>query len=307
MATSNNKVVLITGAASGIGAATARALATRGAKVILVDVEQDSLRRLADELGPATAVSAIADVTDLAAVEAAAESGVSAFGGIDVVVAGAGIASYGSVLHVDPATFRRVIDINVTGVFHTVRAALPHLIERRGYVLVVSSMAAYGAIPGSAAYTASKAGVEHFANALRFEVAHHGVAVGSAHMSWIDTPMVRDVQKDVPTFNDLLAVLPRPLGRVVSLDECVDAFVDGIERRKNHVYVPRWVGLARWLKPVLTSTIVNRRALDRVSTDLPLMDQQAATLGRFTSARHLATGVVPSAPTGAAKEPAGNS
>ena len=73
------------------------------------------------------------------------------------------------------------------GVFHTVRAALPSVIERRGYVLIVSSLAAYAAAPGMAPYDASKAAVEHFANALRLEVAHRGVDVGSAHMSWIDT------------------------------------------------------------------------------------------------------------------------
>ena len=82
------------------------------------------------------------------------------------------------------------------GVFHTVRAALPSVIERRGYVLIVSSLAAYAAAPGLAPYNASKAGVEHFANALRLEVAHHGVDVGSAHMSWIDTPMVREGKDD---------------------------------------------------------------------------------------------------------------
>ena len=91
------------------------------------------------------------------------------------MLANAGIASYGSVLNVDPATFRRVIDVNVNGVFHTVRAALPSVIERQGYILVVSSLAAFAAAPGVTAYNASKAGVEHFANALHLEVDHHGV------------------------------------------------------------------------------------------------------------------------------------
>src|SRR4029079_9997212 len=118
------------------------------------------------------------DVCDLSAMEDAVAQGVARFGGLDVVVANAGIASYGSVLEVDPTTFRRVIDINVNGVFHTVRAALPSLIERRGYVLVVSSLAAFAASPGLVAYHASKAGAEHFANALRPEVAYLGVDVG---------------------------------------------------------------------------------------------------------------------------------
>ncbi|WP_020106360.1 SDR family oxidoreductase [Nocardia sp. 348MFTsu5.1] len=293
MATLRNKVVFITGAGSGIGAATARALAARGAKVILVDVDENSLRQLADELGPKAAISAVADVTDLAAMQAAVDTGVNAFGGIDAVLANAGIASYGSVLHVDPVTFRRVIDINVTGVFHTVRAALPHLIARQGYVLVVSSMAAYVAGPGMAAYAASKAGVENFANALRLEVAHQGVAVGSAHMSWIDTPLVRDSQRDLSTFTEMLDSLPGPLSKLVPVEDCAGAFVRGIERRKRRVYVPRWVGLMRWFKPAFSSAAVGRQLAETVPTTLPLMDQETAALGRFTSARNLATGVVP--------------
>jgi NAD(P)-dependent dehydrogenase (short-subunit alcohol dehydrogenase family) len=90
--------------------------------------------------------------------ERAVAEGVERFGGIDVVVANAGIASYGSVRAVDPAAFKRVLDINMLGVFHTVRAALPSLVERRGYVLVVSSLAAFAASPGLASYNASKAG-----------------------------------------------------------------------------------------------------------------------------------------------------
>ena len=95
-------------------------------------------------------------------------------------------------LEIDPEAFKTVVDVNLMGVFYTVRAALPSVIERRGYVLVVSSLAAFAAAPGMASYDASKAGVEHFANALRLELAHRGVDVGSAHMSWIDTPLVRE-------------------------------------------------------------------------------------------------------------------
>ena len=93
-------------------------------------------------------------------------------------MANAGIATYGSVLQVDPEAFKTLMDVNVLGVFHTVRAALPSVIDRRGYVLIVSSLAAYAPAPGVAPYNAAKAGVEHFANALRLEVAHHGVDVG---------------------------------------------------------------------------------------------------------------------------------
>ena len=152
-------------------------------------------------------LTVVADVRDLAAMQAAAAKAVETFGGIDTVVANAGIASYGSVLNVDPEAVKRVLDVNLLGVFHTVRAALPSIIERRGYVLIVSSLAAFAAAPGMAPYDMSKAGNEHLAHALRLEVAHLGVAVGSAHMSWIDTAMVRDTQTDLP-------VIPRAVGEV---------------------------------------------------------------------------------------------
>src|SRR5262249_23862558 len=154
--------------------------------------------------------------------ERAVAHGVERFGGIDVVMANAGIASYGSVGAVDPEVFRRGIDVNITGVFHTVRAALPELARGRGYVLARSPAAAYGAAPGLAAYHASKAGAEHFANALRIELGYQGVAVGSAHMSWIETPMVQDATDDLGAFREMLTSLPGPLGETTSVQECAD-------------------------------------------------------------------------------------
>ncbi|MBO9521003.1 MAG: SDR family oxidoreductase [Nocardioidaceae bacterium] len=286
MAGVENKVVLITGAARGIGAGTAEALAARGAKLVLTDVDEAPLHELAGRLGPDTALAQVADVTDLDSMERAAAAGIEAFGGIDVTVANAGIATYGSVLQVDPAAFHRLIDINVNGVFHTVRATLPALIERKGYALVVSSLAAFAAAPGLAAYNASKAGVEHFANALRLEVAHQGVAVGSAHMSWIDTPLVQDAKADLKAFNELLASLPYPLSKTTSVQECVDAFVTGIEKRKRRIYVPGWVGAIAKSRAVLNSPAGDRATLKEVPRILPLMDEEVRRLGRSTSARN---------------------
>ncbi|QYB06955.1 SDR family oxidoreductase [Rhodococcus sp. USK10] len=287
MPTLRNKVALVTGAARGIGAETSRALARRGVKLVLIDLDAAPLKALAAELGD-DALAVAADVCDLPAVQKAVDSGVAKFGGIDFVLANAGIASYGSVMQVDPATFKRVIDINILGVFHTVRAALPSVIERKGYILVVSSLAAFAPAPGLAAYNASKAGVEHFANTLRLEVAHRGVAVGSAHMSWIDTPLVQDAKADLTAFNQLLAVLPGPLGKTTSVDPCVAAFVDGLTGRKRRVYVPRWVELVGWLKAVVTSRVGDRNLLPHVPEILPRMDEEVAKLGRSTSARNVA-------------------
>src|SRR6476661_4121854 len=152
----DGKVVLITGGGRGIGSETAKALATHGARLVLTDVDEPALKETVAAIGEDSALGVVADVTDLDAMEDAVAQGVARFGGLDVAVANAGIASYGSVLEVDPATFRRVVDINVNGVFHTVRAALPSIIERKGYVLVVSSLAAFAAAPGMSPYNASK-------------------------------------------------------------------------------------------------------------------------------------------------------
>ena len=291
MSSVRGKVVLITGAARGIGAETARALVKRGAKVVITDVDESTLALIADELGD-NCVSALADVTDLSAMEAAVAAGVERFGGIDLVLANAGIASYGSVLNVDPAAFRKVVDININGVFHTVRAALPSVIERKGYILVVSSLAAFAPAPGLAAYNASKAGAENFASALRLEVKHLGVDVGSAHMSWIDTPLVQDAKKDLSAFAEMLAGLPGPLSKTTTIDKCVDAFVAGLEKRKRRVYVPGWVGALGWLRGVITSPVGEKGSLDQAPHIIPKMDAEVAALGRSTSARNIDSGAV---------------
>ncbi|MFE3289823.1 SDR family oxidoreductase [Rhodococcus sp. NPDC059234] len=289
MTSLSGKVVLITGGARGVGAEVARRLHRRGARLVLVDLDREPLAALADELGP-HALPVVADVRDLSAMEAAVAQGIERFGGIDIVMANAGIASYGSVLAVDPAAFRRVIEVNVLGVFHTVRAALPSIVERRGYVLVVSSAAAYAAAPGLTAYCTAKAGVEHFANSLRLEVAHLGVDVGSAHMAWIDTPMVQDAKADLPAFRKMLAALPGPLGKTTTVEACGRRFERGVERRAKRINVPGWVGAARWLKPLMQTPLAERDVRRNARRLLPEMDAEVAGLGRSVSARVQALG-----------------
>lgn len=285
--TLTGKVALITGAARGIGAETAKGLSARGVRLVLTDVDRDALDEVVSAVGEENAVGVVADVCDLESMESAVAQGVERFGGIDLVVANAGIASYGSVLNVDPATFRRVIDVNINGVFHTVRAALPSVIERKGYILVVSSLAAFAPAPGLAAYNATKAGVEHFASALRLEVKHLGVDVGSAHMSWIDTPLVQDAKSDSSGFRQLVESLPGPLSRTTDVDTCVAAFITGLEQRSRRVYVPRWVRTLHLARTVITTRLGEGSTLKQAPQVLAKMDEEVARLGRSTSARNV--------------------
>jgi len=285
MGSVNGKVALITGGANGIGAEVARQLHDRGARVVLTDVDEGLLKEVAARIGEDRVLTVVADVRDLSAMQNAVDKGIERFGGIDIVMANAGIGTYGSVLQVDPEAFRTLIDVNVVGVFHTVRATLPSVINRRGYVLIVSSVAAYLALPGLAPYNAAKAGVEHFANALRLEVARLGVDVGSAHMSWIDTPLVRESKADLSTVGEMLASLPGPLAKTTSVEKCGDAFVKGIEARKRRINCPGWVEVLRWIRPLLATRMVEAQAVKTASELLPKMDAEVAALGRSMSAR----------------------
>jgi short-subunit dehydrogenase len=153
--------------------------------------------------------------------------------------------------------------------------------------LIVSSLAAFAPAPGMAPYDTAKAGVEHFANALRLEVAHLGVDVGSAHMSWIDTPLVRDAKKDLTAFSDLLKKLPYPLGKTTNVEACVKAFVKGVEKRQRHVYCPGWVRGIGLNRNVVNSAAGSLAILRHVPEILPRMDAEVAALGRSTSARNI--------------------
>ena len=285
MGSVNGKVALITGGANGVGAEVARRLHDKGATVVLTDLDEVLLKEVATRLGEDRVLAAVADVRDLSAMQNAVDKGIERFGGIDIVVANAGIGTYGSVLQVDPEAFRTLIDVNVVGVFHTVRATLPSVIDRQGYVLIVSSGAAYLAFAGLAPYNASKAGVEHFANALRLEVAHLGVDVGSAHMSWIDTPLVRESKADLSTVREMLASLPGPLAKTTSVEKCGDAFVKGIEARKRRINCPGWVEVLRWIRPLLATRMVEAQTAKTASELLPKMDAEVAALGRSMSTR----------------------
>jgi NAD(P)-dependent dehydrogenase (short-subunit alcohol dehydrogenase family) len=247
------KVVLITGAARGIGAGVARDLAARGAKLALVGLEAAELTKVAADCGP-DAGSWEADVTKWDDLERAVAAVVERYGRIDVVLANAGIAATGFTRSIDRKAFERVIDVDLLGVWRTVRVTLPHLIESRGYALLVSSAAAIVHIPGNAAYSAAKAGVEAFANSLRAEVRHLGVGVGVAHPTWIATDMVNNADQH-PVFGPLRRANKGFASKTYPLSVAVDLISAGIAARARVVHVPGWVGVVKLVRALVPRVV----------------------------------------------------
>jgi NAD(P)-dependent dehydrogenase (short-subunit alcohol dehydrogenase family) len=269
--------VLITGAARGIGAELARRAAARGARVALVGLEPELLASVAAELGPEH-LWVEADVTDAAALDVAVQRTVDTFGGLDAVVANAGIAPLTTVATSSARSLSRTIEVNLIGAMLTARAALPALTESRGHVLLVSSAAAFTVLPGMSAYCAAKAGLERFGDVLRLEVAHRGITVGSAHPTWIDTDMVRDTKAALPTFAETLARLPGPLGAYTSVEDCAEALVGNLERRGRRVFVPRAVGVVAAWRQVVTGVLGEKLVLAQSRTAVPRLEREIAAL-----------------------------
>ncbi|TCC07322.1 SDR family oxidoreductase [Kribbella soli] len=243
------QVVLITGASRGIGAAVARKLAQDGAKLALVGLEPDELKKVAEDCGPDSSWWE-ADVTDTDSLRTAVEAIAERYGRIDVVMANAGIAAPGFSRSMDPKVWERVLDVDLVGVWRTVHLTLPYLLESKGYLLLVSSLAAIVHIPGLASYNVSKAGVEAMGDTLRPELKHLGVRVGVAHMTFVDTDMVRGVDAH-PVFGKVRTGIPG-VGKTYSLEFAVDKFVEGIRKRSRTVHVPGWIGalkVFRWVIP----------------------------------------------------------
>ncbi|MFC9841049.1 SDR family oxidoreductase [Rhodococcus sp. NPDC127530] len=271
--------VIITGAARGIGEQVARLAAAQGARVALIGLEPDRLRLLAEELGP-SAHWCEADVRDSAALQSAIDECANVMNGVDMVVANAGVAAYGTVRHADEASFERVVDINLNGVFRTLKHATPHLQRSRGHVLIVASALSFTSIGGLASYGASKAGVESLALAYRAEVAHLGITVGLVHPSWIDTDLVRGAEVDIPSFQKMRRRLPYPGNVTTSVDRAASAIVDGLAYRRSRVYVPRAVAVANWAKALLNSPLVWPWTRRFSAATVPALEAEVAALGR---------------------------
>jgi NAD(P)-dependent dehydrogenase (short-subunit alcohol dehydrogenase family) len=256
----SGRVIFITGGARGIGAETGRALAHRGATVVLADIDAEMLERTARTMTPEPLTVAL-DVTDPAACESAVERALEEHGRLDVVWANAGIGSFGPLALTSPTAWRRTIEVNLLGAYYTVRAALGSVIEQRGFVAVTASAASFAHAPGMSAYAASKAGVEAMCNSLRTEVAHLGVGVASIHPTWIDTDMVREGEAEQRAFHRLREAMRPPFGRTYPLQRAVDDIVAGLEQRRRRICTPRFVQLAHALRPALTTRFFERDQL----------------------------------------------
>jgi len=244
---------LVTGASRGIGRSIAQALAARGAAVGLLARSRDELEALAAELGP-RAIALPADVGDRAQVEAAVERFIAEAGGLELVVANAGIAHYGPLLAQDVEQLEAMTRVNWLGTVYTVKATLGHLVDRAdGHIVVVSSGAGLRAFPWAAGYGATKAAQRGFAEALRHELSGSGVSVTTVYPGEIATALHDHEKATMPDWykgGDAAA----DAGRLAA------AVLRAVERDERSVAYPPFVRLLglNGISPRLTDAILRR-------------------------------------------------
>jgi NAD(P)-dependent dehydrogenase (short-subunit alcohol dehydrogenase family) len=253
------KRILVTGAARGIGAALAEQLAARGARLALVGLEPEAMAAVAERCGEGTFV-AECDVSHRDQIFQAVDAAAQALGGLDVVVANAGIATGGPLRLQEVRLWERVIEINLLGVMYTDRAALPHLEKSRGYLLNIASTAAALRAPGLSAYCAAKAGVEALSDCLRMEMGARGVDVGVAYFLFLDTDMVRDAERELPGGERRRQRVPGPLAKTYPLAPAVEEVVAAIAERRRRVAYPKWFLKLLPLRQMFASRLVERGA-----------------------------------------------
>jgi short-subunit dehydrogenase len=222
-----NRVVMITGASSGIGRGLATELARKGAKIGLVARRADALRELQSDLETlgGHAFSAPGDVRDAASMREVAESITAELGSIDVLIANAGIGTSTDGSEVSGEEVAKVINVNVIGAANSVAAVLPQMVKRgQGQLVVISSLAAYRGLPKSAAYCASKAAVSAFFESLRLDLDPRGIDVTIIHPGFIKTPLTAGRDAQMPF--------------LMELDGAVKKIVTAIERRKKSYAFP---------------------------------------------------------------------
>ncbi len=266
------KVAIVTGGARGIGFGAAQALSRRGAAAMIVDLDQDSAQGAAAQLGGG-ALGFGADVTDRDALHRVVATVVQERGGVDVVVANAGIASRGATLRaINDEVFDRVLAVNLGGVYNTVSAGLEQIAQRGGHIVVTSSVYAFLNGAGLAPYAIAKAGVEQLGRALRAELAPHAASAGVAYFGFIDTEMVRRTIDADPISERTKQATPRFLRKRLSPAEAGEALVRGIEQRAPRIIAPkRWTALSVLrgiVNPLLDDRMVKDAAAQEVIAEL---------------------------------------
>jgi NAD(P)-dependent dehydrogenase (short-subunit alcohol dehydrogenase family) len=284
----NGKACLVTGAASGIGRATALAAAARGARLILTDIQAEALERTAAEAdagGAEVLHSAAFDITDRVAVTAFAAEVGSAHGSVDVVMNVAGKSTWGPVEHLRHEDWREMIEINLMGPINVIEAFIPPMIEagRGGHLVNVSSAAGLFGFPWHAAYSAAKFGLRGISEVLRFDLRPQGIRVILVCPGAVDTPLVDNgrilgVDRSQPAAQKLAARFRR---RAVSPDEVASRILDAIEANRYLVFTSRDIHalylLQRYLPPAyeLVMRRLNRRFLP-IARRLSTMSERAA-------------------------------
>jgi NAD(P)-dependent dehydrogenase (short-subunit alcohol dehydrogenase family) len=252
----NGRTVLITGAARGIGAESARRLHSKGANVALVGLEPERLEELASQLGDRAAWFEV-DVTDYEALIRAVADTVARFGALDVAIANAGVQFNGALATTPIEQIERTLAVNLLGVWRTDRAVIEHISARQGYLLNISSLSAITHAPMLGAYSTAKAGVEALSDVLRLEVLPSGARVGCAYFGFIDTDLVRGGFAG-PVGQAARSEMPGFIGRPAPVSAAIDAIEHGIERRAARIWAPRWIGPMLALRGLIQPLIERR-------------------------------------------------
>jgi short-subunit dehydrogenase len=227
--------VLISGATRGIGRATARLLAARGARLGLIARSEDELKKLSDELS-GDQVALPADVSERRAVEKAVERFARDVGGVEIAIANAGIAHYAPFTELGAVEAESMVRVNFLGTLNLVRAALPRMLDRgRGHVVVVSSAAALRAFPWAAVYGATKAAQRAFAEALRHELSGTGVSLTTIYPGEVKTSLHAHERERMPDWYRSGDAIP---AEVVAAE-----IVEAIESDRRELHVPAQVRL----------------------------------------------------------------